>query len=205
MAKTYWFRILPHTGSLAVVAPIESVMTRQVCPSSHVSFIPSAVAMYVVSPRVTIPFGVTYCHSGPSCPNSQFFHVFPPSVESPQPLPTVPYQICPRGPKPNACTKSHEIACAAVSDDEWMRSHTRPASPVPSPGRKTKIPCPYVPTQIALSGARAIASTCTPQPDESGSGGICCPASGDTASNDTTTHDARRTISLEPSTPSEAV
>src|SRR5437868_6120103 len=80
--------------------PIESVITRHVCPASHVSLIPSAVAMYVVSPRVRIPFGVTYCHSGPSWPNSQFFHVLPPSVDSPQPFPTVPYQISPCGPKP---------------------------------------------------------------------------------------------------------
>src|SRR6185436_16781341 len=119
-----------------------------------------------------MPFGATYCHSGPSCPNSQFFQVLPPSVDSPQPLPTVPYQICPRGPNPNACTKSQEMECAAISDDERIRSHTLPPSPVPRPGRKTKIPCPYVPTQIALSGARAIASTCTPHPDESGRGGI---------------------------------
>ena len=155
MLRTYWLTIRPHTESFAVVAPIESVITRHVCPSSHVSLIPSAVAMYVVSPRVRIPFGVTYCHSGPSWPNSQFFHVLPPSVDSPQPFPTVPYQICPCGPKPNACTKSHEMACAAVSTDERIRSH----SPRPTPFRSTKIPCPYVPTQMALLGARAIAST----------------------------------------------
>src|SRR6266540_3104429 len=118
-----------------------------------------------------IPFGVTYCHSGPSCPNSQFFHVLPPSVESPQPLPTVPYQISPRGPKPNACTKSHEIACAEVSPDERIRSQTRPPSPVPRPDLSTKMPCPYVPTQMELSGARASARAWTPQPVESGKRG----------------------------------
>src|SRR4026207_1355659 len=123
---------------------------------------PSAVAMYVVSPRVASPLGVPSCLSGPSCPTSQFFHVFPPSVDSPQPLPTVPYQIWPRGPNPNAWTKSQEMEWAAVSDDARIRSH----SPLPTPLRNTKIPCPYVPTQIALSGARAMASTCTPHPDE---------------------------------------
>src|ERR1041384_1500990 len=105
----------PQTGSFAVVVPIESVITCHVCPSSHVNLMPSAVAIYVVSPCVPIPPGVTYCHSGPSWPNSQFFQVLPPSVERPQPLPTVPYQISPRGPKPNAWTKSQEIACAAGS------------------------------------------------------------------------------------------
>src|ERR1044071_3954375 len=156
----------PQTGSFAVVVPIESVITCHVCPSSHVNLMPSAVAIYVVSPCVPIPPGVTYCHSGPSWPNSQFFQVLPPSVDSPQPLPTVPYQISPRGPKPNAWTKSQEIACAAVSGDE------RIGSQLPAPFRRTKMPSPYVPTQIALSGARATARTCTPQPDESGSGGI---------------------------------
>src|SRR5882762_10415485 len=47
----YWLGIVDHTASLAVVAPIESVITCHVCPSSHVSLIPSAVATYVVSPR----------------------------------------------------------------------------------------------------------------------------------------------------------
>src|SRR6266508_6784398 len=170
--NTYWLGIVPHTESLAVVAPIESVITCHVCPSSHVSLIPSAVAMYVVSPRVTIPPGATYCHSGPSWRNSQFFQVFPLSIERPQPLPTVPYQTWPRGPKANACTKSQEIECSDVSDEARIRSH----SPLPTPRRNTKIPSPYVPTQVALSGARAIARTCTPHPDESGSGGTPCKA-----------------------------
>src|SRR5436190_6443593 len=188
--KTYWWSILPHSESRVVVAPIESVITRQVCPSSHVSFIPSAVAMYVVSPRVTIPPGATYCHSGPSWANSQFFHVLPPSSDNPQPLPTVPYQISPRGPNPNAWTKSHEIACAAVSFDERTCSH------LPSPFLNTEIPCPYVPTQAEPSGAGTLASTCAPHPDESGSGAIVCPASGAKQHSDATTHDAPRTISL---------
>src|SRR6267143_6781089 len=130
----YWLGIVDHTASLAVVAPIESVITCHVCPSSHVSLIPSAVATYVVSPRVTIPPGATYCHSGPSWRNSQFFHVFPLSVESPHPFPTVPYQTCPRGPNANACTKSHEIARAAVSFDDRIRSQ------LPAPFRSTKMP-----------------------------------------------------------------
>ena len=111
---------------------------------------------------------------------------------------------------PDLATRSepervHEVPGDRMSAGIGGRPNALPLPTPHSPPSKTKIPCPYVPTQIALSGARAIASTCTPQPDESGSGGICCPASGDTASNDTTTHDARRTISLEPSTPSEAV
>ena len=105
----YWFWIRPITGSFAVVAPAESVITAHVLPSSLVTLTPSAVEMYVVSPNVKIPFGATYCHSGPNSRNSQFRHVLPPSVESPQPFPTVPYQICPRGPNPNACTKSQEM------------------------------------------------------------------------------------------------
>src|SRR6266404_3809129 len=117
---TYWLGIFDHTGSLAVVAPIESVMTCHVSPSS----------------RVTMPLYATYCHSGPSCPNSQFLHVLPPSSDTPQPLPTVPYQTCPRSPKPNACTKSHEIACAAVSLEDRICCH------VLAPGRSTKMPWP---------------------------------------------------------------
>jgi hypothetical protein len=53
---------------------------------------PSAVATMVVSPRMPMPFGTTYCHSGPSCVKLQLRQVVPPSVESPHPLPTVPYQ-----------------------------------------------------------------------------------------------------------------
>src|ERR1044072_7151805 len=122
----------PQTGSFAVVVPIESVITCHVCPSSHVNLMPSAVAIYVVSPCVPIPPGVTYCHSGPSWPNSQFFHVLPPSVERPQPLPTVPYQISPRGPKPHAWTKYHEIACAV--------SRAEITSAMPHAAYRTRLP-----------------------------------------------------------------
>src|ERR1041384_491982 len=183
----------PQTGSFAVVVPIESVITRHVCPSSHVNLIPSAVAIYVVSPCVPMPSNATYCHSGPSWANSQFFQVLPPSSDNPQPLPTVPYQISPRGPKPNACTKSQEIACAAVSLDDRIRSQ------LVAPFRNTKIPCPYVPTQAAPSGAGTPRSTCTPHPDESGNGGICCATSGAAHVSDATTHHAPRTISLSAS------
>ena len=54
-----------------------------VVPSSVVIWSPSAVAMTVVSPRVTMPSGATYCHSGPSWSKVQFFQVCPPSSESP--------------------------------------------------------------------------------------------------------------------------
>src|SRR2546425_480025 len=118
-----------------------------------------------VSPRVTIPLGATYCHSGPSCEKSQLVHVVPPSVDSPQPFPTVPYQISPPGPNPNACTKSHEMEWVLVSLECLI------CCQLPAPGRSTKMPCPYVPTQRALSGARARASTRTPKPVLSGSGG----------------------------------
>src|SRR5437773_2508071 len=118
-------------------------------------------------PRVTIPLGATYCHSGPSCEKSQLVHVLPPSVDSPHPFPTVPYQISPPGPNPNACTKSHEMEWALVSLECLI------CSQLPAPGRSTKMPCPYVPTQRALSGARVRASTWTPKPLVSGSGGSC--------------------------------
>src|SRR5205823_1943787 len=97
---------------------------------------PSAVPTYTVSPRVTMPLGATYCHSGPSCLNSQLVHVRPPSVESPQPFPTVPYQISPCGPKPKACTKSQEMECAAES------ATCRTCSQPEAPGRSAKTPAP---------------------------------------------------------------
>src|SRR5689334_24708303 len=112
-----------------------------------------------------MPLAATYCHSGPSWSPVQLVQVFPPSVESPQPLPTVPYQTSPAGPNPIALTKSNEMD-RAVESAEWLSR-----SQAPAPARSTKIPCPYVPTQIALSGARAIASTWTPKPVLSGSGG----------------------------------
>src|SRR5437870_966441 len=163
-ASTYWSGSRPRT-CWAVVAPAESVISPQVAPRSQDSLIPSAVPMYTVSPRVAMPLGATYCHSGPSCEKSQLVHVVPPSVDSPQPFPTVPYQISPPGPNPNACTKSHEMEWALVSLECLI------CCQLPAPGRSTKMPCPYVPTQRALSGARARASTRTPKPVVSGSGG----------------------------------
>src|SRR2546430_16144984 len=67
-----------------------------------------------------MPLGATYCHSGPSCVNSQLVQVFPPSVERPQPLPTVPYQIAPSGPNPNAWTKSQEMEWPAAGTWEHI-------------------------------------------------------------------------------------
>ena len=78
-----------------------------------------------------MPLGATYCHSGPSCVNSQLVQVFPPSLERPQPLPTVPYQIAPSGPNPNAWTKSQEMEWAVVSALLPM------CSQVPAAGRRT--------------------------------------------------------------------
>src|SRR2546430_2202681 len=134
-ACTYWSGTRPTT-CWAVVAPVESVISAQVAPRSEDSLIPSAVPMYTLSPRVTMPLGATYCHSGPSCLNSQLVHVLPPSVDSPQPLQTVPYQISPDGPNPNACTKSHEIERALVSHAR------RSCSPLAAPGRSTKTTAP---------------------------------------------------------------
>ena len=85
---------------------------------------------------MTIPFGATYCHSGPSWRNSQFFQVRPPSAETPQPLPTVPYQTSPCDPNAKAWTKSQEMELAVVSSECAMCSHAL------APGRSTKIPCP---------------------------------------------------------------
>src|SRR3989475_5202474 len=85
--------LFPYTTlfrSGAVIAPAESVISAQVVPRSHDSLMPSAVPTYTVSPRVTIPLGATYCHSGPSCLSSQLVHVLPPSVDRPHPFPTVP-------------------------------------------------------------------------------------------------------------------
>src|SRR5436853_6001284 len=129
-ATTYWSGTRPTT-CWAVVAPAESVISAQVAPRSDESLIPSAVPMYTVSPRVTMPLGATYCHSGPSCLNSQLVQVLPPSVDNPQPLPTVPYQIAPSGPNPNAWTKSQEMERAAGSGLLRIRSQ------VPDAGRMT--------------------------------------------------------------------
>src|SRR5216110_1903861 len=120
----------------AVIAPAESVISAQVVPRSHDSLMPSAVPTYTVSPRVTIPLGATYCHSGPSCLSSQLVHVLPPSVERPHPFPTVPYQISPLGPNPKAWTKSKEIV-RAVESSECLT-----CSQPPAPLRSTKMPCP---------------------------------------------------------------
>src|SRR2546428_7323893 len=95
-ASTYWLGSRPQ-GCGAVIAPAESVISAQVVPRSHDSLMPSAVPTYTVSPRVTMPLGATYCHSGPSCLSSQLVHVLPPSVDRPHPFPTVPYQISPLG------------------------------------------------------------------------------------------------------------
>src|SRR5437762_9852761 len=135
MADTYWLLRRPTT-CWAVVAPAESVISAQVAPRSDESLIPSAVPMYTVSPRVTMPLGATYCHSGPSCLNSQLVQVLPPSVDRPHPFPTVPYQISPFGPNPKAWTKSKEIVRPVVSLECLI------CSQLPAPCRRTKIPCP---------------------------------------------------------------
>src|SRR3989442_1140220 len=134
-ASTYWLRRRPHRCR-AVAAPAESVISAQLAPRSPESLMPSAVPMYTVSPRVAMPFGATYCHSGPSAPSSQLVQVLPPSVDSPQPFPTVPYQTAPLEPNPKACTKSQEMECAAESF-AW-----RMCSQLEAPERSTKIPCP---------------------------------------------------------------
>src|SRR5213595_716161 len=134
-ASTYWLRSRPQ-GWGAVIAPAESVISAQVVPRSHDSLMPSAVPTYTVSPRVTMPLGATYCHSGPSCLSSQLVHVLPPSVERPHPFPTVPYQISPLGPNPKAWTKSKEIV-RAVESSECLT-----CSQPPAPLRSTKMPCP---------------------------------------------------------------
>src|SRR5437870_2455646 len=134
-ASTYWLRSRPH-GWGAVIASAESVISAQVVPRSHDSLMPSAVPTYTVSPRVTIPLGATYCHSGPSCLSSQLVHVLPPSVDRPHPFPTVPYQISPLGPNPKAWTKSKEIV-RAVESSECLT-----CSQLPAPLRSTKMPCP---------------------------------------------------------------
>src|SRR5213593_4568215 len=113
-ARTYGLRKRPH-GWDAVTSPPESVISAQVVPRSHDSLMPSAVPTYTVSPRVTMALGATYCHSGPSCLNSQLVQVLPPSVDRPHPFPTVPYQISPFGPTPKAWTKSKEIVRPVVS------------------------------------------------------------------------------------------
>src|SRR6266550_3146843 len=134
-ARTYWLRSRPH-GWGAVTAPLESVISDQVVPRSHDNLMPSAVPTYTVSPRVTMPFGATYCHSGPSCLSSQLVQLLPPSVDRPHPFPTVPYQISPLGPNPRACTKSKEIV-RAVESSECLT-----CSQLPAPLRSTKMPCP---------------------------------------------------------------
>src|SRR5216110_769381 len=134
-ASTYWLRSRPQ-GWGAVSAPAESVISAQVVPRSHDSLMPSAVPTYTVSPRVTIPLGAMYCHSGPSCLSSQLVHVLPPSVDRPHPFPTVPYQISPLGPNPKAWTKSKEIV-RAVESSECLT-----CSQLPAPLRSTKMPCP---------------------------------------------------------------
>src|SRR6266480_2335184 len=165
--------------------------SSDVC-SSDLSLIPSAVPTYTVSPRVTMPLGATYCHSGPSSLSCQLVQVLPPSVDRPHPLPTVPYQIAPFGPNPKACTKSKEIVRPVVSLECLI------CSQLPAPGRRTKIPCPYVPTQRALSGARASASTCTPKPDVSGSGGKVCCAPRDLVTTSKTGNVERATCNIYP-------
>jgi hypothetical protein len=40
--------------------------------------------------------------------------VVPPSVDSPHPFPTVPYQISPRDPNASACTKFQEMEVLLV-------------------------------------------------------------------------------------------
>src|SRR5216684_5088758 len=134
-ASTYWLRSRPQRCG-AVSAPVESVISDQVVPWSQDSLMPSAVPTYTVSPRVTMPFGATYCHSGPSCLSSQLVQVLPPSVDRPHPFPTVPYQISPFGPNPKAFTKSKEIVRAVESLECFS------CSQLPAPLRSTKIPCP---------------------------------------------------------------
>src|SRR6266571_7052587 len=146
-----------------------------------------------------MPFGATYCHSGPSWPNSQLRHVLPLSLETPQPLPTVPYQTSPLGPNANPLMKLNEIECALVSRTYFW------CSQVCEPRRSTKMPSPYVPTQMAESGARASARTCTPNPVLSGSAGIDCAVSDPAASSkpQATPHHAPRTLFIWLSNPPE--
>src|SRR5437762_641566 len=118
--------------------------------------------------------------------------VRPPSVERPHPLPTVPYQIAPFRPNTLACTKSKQIVRPVVSLECLI------CSQLPAPGRRTKIPCPYVPTQRALSGARASASTCTPKPVVSGSGGSDCCAPRDLVTTSKTGNVERATCNIYP-------
>src|SRR5207248_11039935 len=99
---------------------------------------PSAVPTYTVSPRVTMPLGATYCHSGPSCLNSQLVQVLPPSVDRPHPFPTVPYQISPFGPKPKAWTTSMEIVRLVVLLECLIWSQ------LPALCRRPNIPSPYL-------------------------------------------------------------
>jgi hypothetical protein len=98
------------------MGPVESTMAVQVRPSLVVCCIPSAVATHVVSRCVTIPDGATYCHSGPSSWKVQFRHVRPPSIDTPHPLPIVPYQICPRGPKAMA-SRPQDVNAATIGAD----------------------------------------------------------------------------------------
>jgi hypothetical protein len=114
--------------------PTVSTSAVQWAPSSLVICTPSAVPIHTVSPRKTMPAGATYCHSGPSSRKVQLCQVRPPSSESPQPFPTVPYQTSPAGPKATECTKSHESDVVPVS----LRICCHAAAPAGS----TKIPCP---------------------------------------------------------------
>jgi hypothetical protein len=86
-----------------------------------------------VSARMTIPLGATYCHSGPSCENVQFFQVRPPSVERPQPLPIVPTHTVPFASNARAWMKSIDSDVFDVS--LTMRRHVPPRS-------RTKMPRP---------------------------------------------------------------
>ena len=88
----------------------------------------------------------------------------PPSRESPQPLPTVPYQISPRGPKAKACTKSHgDAGAGGVVPDPLPGLAPRPAAGR-SPARRSR-------PRARRPDRGPTVSTCTPQPVESGSGG----------------------------------
>ena len=125
--------------------PIASPNAIQWSPSSVVTCRPSAVPMTTVSPLVTMPSGATYCHSGPSARYAQFFQVWPVSVERPHPLPTVPYQISPLGPKAIAFTKSNESEVVSP----LLFAMCRQVSGGPPARGRTKIPRPYVPIQMS--------------------------------------------------------
>ena len=149
--------------------PTESTIAVQCAPSSVVIWSPSAVAITVVSPRVAIPparhvlpFGAELV-VGPAPPGL-------PAVQ--RQAPSVPHGAVPDlAPRPEA-EGVHEVpgerAGRGVAPDH-----------LPGPARRTgadRSPCRRCPARAVPSGSRAAASTWTPQPALSGSGGERRPA-----------------------------